>query len=117
MRTVTSPLLTTILVFLGAVGGLGGAFLLGWIAEESARAVLSASEASPIPDLGHIIMPLAVLVLLGIIGNFVLCMSFTIQNPIARWVALGFSVPVPILIEIIDLPLRFFSVARDFGLI
>lgn len=116
MRTVTSRPAVAALLLLAATGGIGGALLLGWIAETVARTLLSSVLASSFPDFNAILIPLIVLILLGVVGNFVLWMSFTIKNPKARWIALSLSVPLPILIEIVDLPLRFYSVGRDFGL-
>lgn len=97
------------LLALAIVGGIGGAVMLGILLEDIARSLFGLKEPN------FILMGIlgSVVGLLSAIGTGVLVVAFYIQNKAIKTLTIAFSLPIPIVIEIVDLTLRFMNLIPD----
>ena len=108
-RKIVSKKLSLVLLLSSIIGGIGGALLLGHILEHVARVIFQLEDL----NLTSILINGSILVLLGAIGTFTLVAAFWVQNKKYRFWIIFFSMPLPLVIELIDLPLRFWGIIND----
>lgn len=90
------------LLVIGAfINAVAGAFLLGHLVEAALTSVLSQT-----PDWGAIIWLVCLILFGGTIGTGLLVAIALIQYRRLRWVSLPVVAITPIIIELIDLPIR-----------
>lgn len=106
---ITSKKFAWALLLTAIIGGVGGALLLGDILHTVARIALRLSDESYFT----IIIPLAILLVLGLIGTLALVLSVFVENKKMKIAIILFSILLPIVIEVIDLSIRTFAIISE----
>lgn len=91
------------------VGGVGGALLLGHILEGIARSIFGLTEW----DFTGLAIWGSVMLVLMAIGTGALVGAFYTENKVIRWLIVAFSIPIPIVIEVVDLIVRMVLMMDD----
>lgn len=109
MKQITSKPLSISLLVTSIIGGVGGALLLGWVLDDLARSIFGLQEYNiPLYVIGGI-----VIILLGSLGTLVLVAGFFIESKPIKIITIAFSLPIPIVIEVVDLSIRFMHILND----
>lgn len=109
MKQITNKPLSITLLIASIIGGIGGALLLGHVLDDLARAIFGLHDFNvPLYIVGGI-----AIVLLGSLGTGVLVAGFFIENKLIKILTIAFSLPIPIIIEVVDLVIRFIHIIND----
>lgn len=106
---ISNPWVSVTLLISSIVGGLGGAVLVGFMLENIARPILGLQD----PNMPLIITLILGLTVLMIIGTVALVLAFYVENTVMKIFIIAFSVPIPIIFEVIDLTIRFVNILKD----
>ena len=106
---ITSKPLSFGLLATSIIGGIGGAILLGILLEDLTRSIFGLSEF----NLFFLISLGILITLLGIVGTGALVAAFYIDNKTIRAFTVAFSLPIPIVFEVVDLTIRFMNLIPD----
>lgn len=98
-----------ILLIISILSGVGGAFFLGHILDQVARSIFGLTTW----DVQGLMLQSVLLMLLMGIGTSVIIGGVMTENKKLRWAIIAFSVPIPIVIEIIDVCVRMVFIIQD----
>ena len=109
MHEIKSLPLAWSMFTVAVLGGIGGSILLGYVLETIARIIFGLTNDS----LDVLIVPSIILIFLVILGTVILGFAFLIENIKLKILTIIFSVAFPILVDLVDLSIRFISIAND----
>ncbi len=98
-----------LLLFSAAIGGIAGALMLGWLLEETARMIFGLQEFNLIALIPWFVVMFGLMT----VGTVTLVFSYWVESKPLKWAIIAFSIPVPIVVEIVDLTVRGFSFMHD----
>lgn len=98
-----------LILFTAIVGGIGGAILLGHLLETIARSIFGLSEW----DIPYLLLWGSFMLLLATAGTLALVGAVYTENKIIRWLIIVFSIPLPIVFEIVDLTVRMIALVNE----